>query len=112
MAIQLNTYLIPLTNVSQQFTINLAGINYILICKFNAQPDAGWVLDISDSSGNPLIFNLPIITGGNILDGLDYLGFGGILYAFTNGAVPTDVPTLSNLGVDSNLYFQTSSSNG
>lgn len=104
-----NNYLIPFVNTPQQFNIDLAGTIYQLTCKWNDAPDAGWVLDIADFQGNPMACNLPLITGDDILDGLSYLGIGGSLYVLTNGASPFDVPTFSNLGVDSNVYFQTSS---
>lgn len=107
MATTLNNFLIPLQNISQQFGINLAGVNYILTCKWNNSDDAGWVLDIYDDNANPLAMNLPLITGGNILSGLDYLGFGGAMVIFTKGDYPDAVPTVDNLGTDSNLYFQT-----
>lgn len=99
-------FLIPLLNVPQTFGINLAGVDYILTNKWNDAPDAGWVLDIADSNSVPIATNIPLITGADCLEGLEYLGIGGALYILTNGASPFDVPTYTNLGVDSNLYFQ------
>lgn len=100
-------YLIPLVNEPQEFDIALAGVEYTLTCKWNDQPDSGWLLDIADSSGVPIVTNIPLITGLDLLEGLDYLGLQGSLFIYTD----TDafsVPTLDNLGGDSNLYFQTS----
>lgn len=111
----INTYLIPLTNVPQKFTINLAGVSYTLTCKWNAKEFDGagsWVLDIGDSNNNPIAENIPLITGADCLDGLAYLGINGSLFVLTNGSSPDDVPTFSNLGTDSNLYFQTSVASG
>lgn len=105
----MSVYQIPLTNISQQFEIVLGGTDYFLTVKWNDQPDAGWILDIADTNNNPIVCGLPLITGGNILEGLNYLGFGGGLFVLTNGAMPDDVPTVDNLGTDSNLYFQTGS---
>lgn len=101
-------FLIPLINQSQTFEITLAGVDYLITSKWNPSSDAGWVLDIADSSGNTLACNLAFTTGHDILEGLEYLGIGGSLFVLTNGASPFDVPTLDNLGGESNLYFQTS----
>jgi hypothetical protein len=105
-----NIYLIPLTNVPQEFVINLANVIYTLTVKWNDSPDSGWIMDIADENQNPIAVCLPLITGDNILDGLDYLGIDGALFAYTNGDVNA-VPTLDNLGTDSNLYFQTTATN-
>jgi hypothetical protein len=98
------TYLIPLTNIPQTFEIQLNGITYNLTTRFNDQDDAGWVIDLADADNVPLVTGLPLVTGGNLLDGLEYLGIGGELWVYTNGD-PNAVPTVDNLGTDSNLYF-------
>lgn len=103
----LTTFIIPLQNVPQQFTIPLAGNTYLMTCKWNDAPDAGWVLDIADANtGNVLAACIPLITGADCLSGLEYLGIGGTLTVSTNGD-PSAVPTLDNLGTDSNLFFNT-----
>jgi len=112
MATTLTNYLIPVINEPQTFEINLAGVDYLLTCKWNDADEAGWVLDFSDITGTPIAVNIPLITGTDCLNGLGYLGIGGSLFILTNGANPLDVPTLSNLGTDSNLYFQTSITDG
>jgi hypothetical protein len=111
MALQ-DVFLIPLSNVPQVFQIVLAGITYIMTSKWNPAPDAGWVVDIADEDGTALAQNIPLITGADCLEGLQYLGIQGNLYVKTSGANPLNVPTLDNLGVDSNLYFVTSVPNG
>lgn len=102
----IENFLIPLANIPQQFQILLAGVTYIMTCKWNDAPDAGWALDFDDAvSGDPIAYNLPLITGANILDGLEYLGFNGALYIYnTTGSF--DVPTLDNLGIEALLFFQ------
>lgn len=101
------TFLLPLTNTPQTFGISLANKNYLMTCKFNDSPDGGWVADFSDADTNlPIVANIPLITGADCLDGLDYLGFDGQLIVYTDGD-DTAVPTLENLGVESNLYFLT-----
>lgn len=105
-------YTVPLTNVPQTFQISLAGKDYILTCRWNDAVDAGWVLDFADALTNePIAANIPLITGIDILSGLEYLGFQGQLYVLTDGD-DLAIPTLTNLGTESNLYFQTDVSNG
>jgi hypothetical protein len=103
-------YVIPLLNVPQTFEITLAGTDYLITNKWNDSDYGGWVIDIHDATGNNIVANLPLITGTDILNGLSYLGIGGSMYVLTNGSSPFDVPTLDNLGVDSNLYFQVTTS--
>jgi hypothetical protein len=108
----LSTYLIPVQNVPQTFDIALGGVNYTLTCRWNNALEGGWVLDIGDpTTGNTLAANIPLIAGADCLSGLEYLGIEGMLVVQTNGD-PYAVPTLANLGVDSNLYFLTSVPSG
>lgn len=108
----MSTFKIPLQNVSQQFEIALAGVNYTMTCRWNDAPDAGWVLDLSDvDSGDPIAANIPLITGADCLAGLEYLGIEGQLIVLTDGD-ETAVPTFENLGIESNLYFETTASDG
>ena len=101
----MSIFLIPLTNIPQTFNINLAGINYQMTCKWNDSADAGWVIDIADeNTQTPIAANIPLITGADCLSGLEYLGIQGQLYVYTDGNQYA-VPTLTNLGVESNLYF-------
>lgn len=99
-------YILPLQNIPQTFAITLGGIVYTLTNKWNPAPEGGWLLDISDSNNNPIVTNIPLITGADCLAGLGYLGINGALVVYTDGNADA-VPTLDNLGVDSNLYFQT-----
>lgn len=98
---------IPVTNVPQQFQIQLAGKNYLMTCKWNDAPEGGWCLDLADAeTGDAILANINIVTGINILSGLEYLGINGELYCRTNGDQFAD-PTLQNLGQESFLYFDT-----
>ena len=104
------TFLIPLSNTPQTFQILLAGVTYTLTSKWNDVAQC-WFLDIADLNANPIACGIPFITGEDLLDGLEYLGIGGELLVITNGPDTTSIPTLYNLGIDSNLYFQTTSTN-
>lgn len=108
----MSTFIIPFQNVPQTFTIPLAGVSYTITCRWNDQPDAGWIMDISDVlTGDVLATNIPLVTGVDLLSGLEYLGIDGELAVYTNGE-QFAVPTLLNLGVESNVYFVTDASDG
>jgi hypothetical protein len=101
----MSVFLIPLTNTPQTFQISLGSIEYVITCKWNDSPDAGWEIDLADAlTGNSIIAGIPLVTGINLLDGLEYLGFPGQLFVFTDGN-DYSPPTMDNLGVQSNLYF-------
>lgn len=97
-------YSIPLTAQPQTFTINLAGVVYTFTLLW--RKTVGWVLDIADSQGNPLLYGMPLVTGCDLLAQFKYLGIGGQLIAQTTSD-PDAVPTFENLGTDGNLYFVT-----
>lgn len=101
------TYLeIPLTPDPQKFTITLSGIDYQLQVQYREAGGAGWILDISDSTGNPLVNGIPLVTGVDLLGQYGYLGFGGRLWV--QGANdPDDAPTFDDLGVGSKVYWVT-----
>jgi hypothetical protein len=108
----MTTFLIPLTNIPQQFNIALAGKEYNLTSKWNDADEAGWVLDIADAlTGLPIVCNIPLIVGSDLLSGLEYLGINGSLYVLTDSN-KFAVPTFLNLGIESNLYYLTSVANG
>lgn len=100
-------FLIPLTNIPQVFEVALGATIYNMTVKWNDSPDAGWVFDLADAlTGDSIAANIPLITGGDVLAGLEYLGIPGKMLVYTDGD-DTAVPTLDNLGVESNLYFVT-----
>ncbi len=103
----MSTFILPLENIPQSFGIALGGKEYVLTCKWNDSDEGGWVLDFVDSITDlPVVANVPLIAGADCLAGLEYLGFNGELFVYTDGA-EFATPTLLNLGVESNLYFVT-----
>jgi hypothetical protein len=98
-------YTVPLNGAPQQFTIGLGGVTYTLLLKWNAMQQ-GWFLDIGDSSNNPIVSGIPLVTGVNLLEQYGYLGFNGSLYVQTASNVDA-IPTFTNLGTDSNVFYVT-----
>jgi len=96
-------YLIPLQAMPQTLQITLAGVQYQLTVKWN-DANQSWILDIGDSSANPIVTGIPIVTGTDLLAPFAYLNFGGQLIAQTTNDTDA-VPTFENLGTAGNLYF-------
>lgn len=99
-------YEIPLSPQAQTFTIQLGTITYNLVVAWNDAPMGGWVLDILDNNSDPVVTGIPLVTGVNLLEQYDYLGFQGALQVQTDFD-PDEIPTFQNLGIQSHLYFIT-----
>lgn len=98
-------FLIPLTNIPQEFSISLDGREVTIYQRWNEW--SGWVIDLSDTSTNAsIIAGLPLVTGCDLLEPFPELGFIGSLFVYTDGDAMA-IPTLDNLGADSNLYYVT-----
>jgi hypothetical protein len=120
-------YEIPLIPQAQSFTIQLGGVTYGMRLMYH-EANAGitgapvgadtsaagavfdtnaldsWALDISDSTGNPIVFGIPLIPGIDLLYQYQYLGIGGSLMVIVDGD-PNGVPDFAGLGTTGHLYF-------
>lgn len=98
-------YLIPLTSIPQEFSISLDGTEITIFQRWNEY--SGWVIDLKNTATNvSIIAGLPLVTGCDLLEPFPELGFIGALVVYTDGD-PMAIPTLDNLGADSNLYYVT-----
>jgi hypothetical protein len=102
---------IPLYPSAQSISIALSGTRYHMTFLYrDGPPDccggAGWVVDIADSQGNPLVCGVPLVTGADLLEQYAYLNFGGKLGVISDGD-PTAVPTFNALGVTSRVVWVT-----
>lgn len=95
-------YEIPLSAQPQAFNIALAGTTYGFTVRWNV-PNASWVIDIADSSGNAIVSGIPMVTGVDLLEQYGYLDFGFQLIAQTDNS-PDTVPTFAALGTTAHLY--------
>ena len=95
-------YTMPLTNVPQRFSMDIVGVTYIILCRWNES--IGWSLDISNADDVPMVCCLPLTVGVDLLGQYAYLGINAALYVYTDGA-QFEPPTLENLGRESNLYL-------
>lgn len=97
---------IPLSPQPQRFFIPLNGANYQFTVQWRDADQGGWVLDIADAQGAPILSGVPLVTGADLLAQFAYLGIGGKLTVSTDYA-PDAVPAFTNLGLTSHLYFET-----
>ena len=95
---------IPLIAAPQILSIQLGGTTYTLTVTYKDTNEGGWILDIADSQGNPIVSGIPFVTGADLLAQYSYLGFGGQLYVQSD-TDPDSVPTFQNLGQSSHLYW-------
>lgn len=102
----MTVYKIPLTPKPQNFDITLGQTLYAVTMRWNTFANC-WVLDFADDTGVGILSGVPMITGADLLEQYGYLDFGGSLYA-QNDANPQQVPSYTDLGADSNVYFVTS----
>jgi hypothetical protein len=96
----------PLQNAAQIFTITLSGTTYTFTIQYRNISQGGWVMDIGDVNNNPIVQGIPLVTGVNLLDKYQYLGFVGGIYVQTT-TDPDAVPTFTNLGIDGQMYYVT-----
>jgi hypothetical protein len=104
-------YEIPLSGAPQQFSMQVAGTTYQFVFLYRDAPAAiaggsGWVLDIGDSTGAPIVCGIPLVTGADLLAQYAYLNFSAQIWVRSDG-IPDAVPTFDNLGTDSHVYLVT-----
>jgi hypothetical protein len=96
---------IPLQAAPQSLYVTLGGVAYFLTVRWNAFAST-WVLDIADQDSVPISSGLPLLTGVDLLAQYAYLNIAGKLVVQTD-QTPYALPTATNLGTDSHLYFIT-----
>jgi hypothetical protein len=97
---------IPFQPIPQRFSIELAGVAYMLVNRWNTADGGGWAVDIYDAEERPILMNLPLVPGADLFDQFRHLGLPGSLIVYTDGD-ENAMPTLENLGTDSNVWLVT-----
>lgn len=93
---------IPLTADNQRFRVSLGEVNYTLNVLW--RDDAGWIMDVMDNGGQPLLLGVPLVPDVNLLEQYPDLGISGALIVMADQGAP-EYPTKTNLGAASHLYF-------
>lgn len=102
----MQNFVIPLKAASQKLRTVLNQTEYQLTVIWRDADQGGWVLDIADAVGNPIVSGIPLVTGADLLAQYGYLGINGSLIAHTDRNSDA-APTFDNLGIASHLYFVT-----
>ena len=104
----MNVFRIPLVPTPQTFGITLAGRALVMTVQWNGESPA-WEMDIADGvTGEVLFLRLPIVTGVDLFAQYRHLVLGGALAALNDGTPGNPPPNLTDLGIDSQVYFLTS----
>jgi hypothetical protein len=98
-----STYEIPLSPNAQTLAVKLAGTTYQLTVLWRDDPSGGWILDLADNAGNPVISGMALVTGADLLAQYAHLELGFALYVQSDND-PTAPPTYADLGVSAHLY--------
>lgn len=98
----MNVTEIPLTADNQLFRIQLGQATYTLRVIWRG--GAGWILDVMDSAGEPLLTGVPMAPDVSLNEQYPELGLAGILLVMADNGAP-EYPTKTNLGSSSHLYF-------
>lgn len=96
---------IPLQSTPQKLSIALGDTTYVLTITWNP-PSQCWILSIADANNVPVAEGIALVTGADLLEQLDYLGFTGALIVETDHDIDA-LPTFENLGSTSHVYFVT-----
>jgi hypothetical protein len=91
------------TEVISRATVPTSGSVTNMSLNWNNTSQA-WMASLADASGNPMVNNVPLVTGANLLEQFGHLGFPGQFIAQTDNA-PTTPPGFSNLGTTGHLFF-------
>lgn len=88
----------------QVFTITLNGVTYTITLFWCDAQDGGWVINIGDAQNNSIVSGIPLVTGADLLAQYEHLGIGIAIWVQTDND-PNAVPTFTNLGSNSHLYY-------
>jgi len=91
---------IPLSATCQQFTISLSGRVWQM--RLIWRDAAGWVLDMLNASGDPVITGIPLIPGTDLLAQYGWINPGGRLVVVTEEDL---LPDATDLGKTVKLYW-------
>lgn len=94
--------------IPQSFSITLGNETYKVTIVWNTIGGL-WILNLNDSSGNPVIQGIPLVTGLGLLRQYGYLGLDGDLF-IQSTTDPYALPTFEGLGSTSNIYYTTDQS--
>jgi hypothetical protein len=100
----MNIFTVPLASAQPQiFSVVLGGIRYTITLRWNDVMNV-WILDIGDKSGKSLANGIAVVSGVDLVNQLNYLGFSGALIA-QSSTDANDDPTYKGLGATDRLFY-------
>lgn len=99
----MSAFEIPLVSLPQRLSVSMGGKTYSMKVVWNDKINC-WVMDLSDANGGDILTGVPFVTGADLFEQFEYLGFGGQLVIQTDHNADA-VPTFFNLGSTGHAYF-------
>jgi hypothetical protein len=87
----------------QRLAVPLGNTRYTITLRWN-RPLGVWIIDIADQAGNPLANGIAAVSGADLVNQLNYLGFDGALLA-QSGADLSAPPSYDGLGVTDGIFY-------
>lgn len=99
---------IPLDNSPNQnfnVTLDINGQNVVLNLYLSYNEDHYWTMQVRDRYKKPITDSIPLLSGQNLLQGLEYLGIGEA-YLLKNSEINDEIPNVDNIGTDFVLLWR------
>lgn len=99
---------IPLDNSPNQnfdVTLDINGKNVVLNLFLSYNDPFYWTMQVRDKYKNPITDSIPLLSGQNLLQGLEYLGIGEA-YLLKNSDINDEIPNAENIGTDFILLWR------
>ncbi len=97
-------YEIPLKpSTPQRLRVGLPAITVIIALSWCIADEGGWIMDIADENGDPLVEGIALVTGVDLAAQYPDIGLPP-MWITTDGDQDAP-PTYDSLGVSSHLYF-------
>lgn len=99
---------IPLDNSPNQnfdVTLSINGKNTVFNLFLSYNEDNYWTMQVRDKYKNPITDSIPLLSGQNLLQGLEYLEIGEA-FLLKNSDINDEIPNSENLGTDFILLWR------
>lgn len=100
----MSVYTIPLSGRPERFQVMLHSITYTFRLIYCDTDQGGWMLDIGDPQGTPILCGIPLLPGQNLIGQHQHLDIGGEGAGLYCKTVSGEPPNASNLS-DAALIF-------
>ena len=99
---------IPLDNSPNQnfdVTLSVNGKNTVFNLFLSYNEDNYWTMQVRDKYKKPITDSIPLLSGQNLLQGLEYLEIGEA-FLLKNSDINDEIPNSENLGTDFILLWR------